>query len=122
MFISVKRSAEIEVTDIKGDKLGILAREGAVEENLDKFERGGWSSNVTREADVVAANGDAISVGIFLIRVDLADNLGAGDIFAAVGWMSSYLMTNKVLVPLTSLPYPFRLVPMPWQILQRLLE
>ena len=34
---------------------------------------------------MVATNGDAISVGIFLLRVDLADNLGAGDIFAVVG-------------------------------------
>ena len=33
----VKRSEEIEVTDIKGDKLGVLAREGAVEDNLNKF-------------------------------------------------------------------------------------
>ena len=34
---------------------------------------------------MVAANGDASSVGIFILRVDLADNLGAGDIFAEVG-------------------------------------
>ena len=71
--------------------LEFLRKEGAVEYKLDKFKRGCWSSNVTREADLVAINGYASSVRIFLIRVDLADNLGAGDLFAAVGWMSSYL-------------------------------
>ena len=35
--------------------------------------------------------------------MELADNLGLGDIFAAVGLMSSYLMTKKVLVLLTFL-------------------
>ena len=52
---------------------------------------------------MVAVNGDAISVGIFLIRVDLEDSLGAGDLFAVVGYMSSYLMTKKVLVTVTCL-------------------
>ena len=90
----------------KVTNLEFLRREGPVEDKLDKFKRGCWSSNVTREADSVAANGDASSVGIFLLRVDFADNLGVGDLFAAVGWMSSYLMTNKVLILLTCLPCP----------------
>ena len=81
-----------------------------------------WSSNLTREADVVATNGDAISVGIFLLRVDLADNFGVGDFFATVVWVSFYLMTKKVLVALTCLPFPSGLVPIPWQSLSSLLE
>ena len=62
------------------------------------------------------------SVGIFLISVDLEDNLGPGDLFAAVGWMSSYLMIKKVLVPLTCLPCLLGLVPMPWQSLPSFLD
>ena len=61
-----------------------LRREGAVEDNIDKFERGCWIYNVTGEADAVDANGDASLVGMFLLRVDLADNLGVGGLFAAV--------------------------------------
>ena len=71
---------------------------------------------------MVAANGDTVSVGIFLLRVDLAEKLGADDLFAAVGWMSSYLMTKKVLVMLTCLPFPSGLVPIPRKILPSLLE
>ena len=71
---------------------------------------------------MVAANGDEILVGIFILRVDLADNLGAGDLFAEVGWMSSYLMKKKLLVTLTCLPCTSGLVPMPWNILPILLE
>ena len=71
---------------------------------------------------MVAANGDAISVGIFLPRLDLADNFGVGNIFAAVGWISSYLMTNKLLMLLTCLPFPVGLLPMPWKILPRSLD
>ena len=71
---------------------------------------------------MVAANGDAVSVGIFLLRVDLAEKLGVDDLFAAVGWMSSYLMTKKVLVTLTCLPSTSGLVKMPWNIIPSLLE
>ena len=71
---------------------------------------------------MVAANGDAVSVGIFLLSVDLADNLGVGNLFAAVGWMSSYLMTNKLLMLLTCFPCPVGLVTMPWKILPRSLD
>ena len=59
---------------------------------------------------------------VYLIRVDLAENLGIVDIFVEVGLMSSYSMTKKVLVPLTCLPCPLGLVPMHWQSLPRSLE
>jgi hypothetical protein len=37
--------------------------------------------------NVIAANGDACTVGVVsLLWSDLADNLGVGDFFAAVGW------------------------------------
>ena len=71
---------------------------------------------------MVAANGDAILVGIFLLRVYFAEKLGAGDLFAVAGWMSLYLITKKVLMTLTCLLCTSGLVPMPWNILPSLLD
>jgi hypothetical protein len=44
------------------------ARKHAVEKQFDKFKGHGVGSQVTREADAIAANGDAGAIRIILFR------------------------------------------------------
>ena len=59
LFREVKRGLEIEVGDIKCDKLGVFLKEGAIYDKLEKIQGGSSSTNVTRVVDVIAADVDA---------------------------------------------------------------
>ena len=49
IFGSIERSTEIEVADVKNDESGALAREDAVDHELDKFKWGGFGTDIARE-------------------------------------------------------------------------
>jgi hypothetical protein len=52
-----------------------------------KFNQARGGTYISRIHDVVAANGEAHTVGIFsLLWSDLANDLGVGDFLVAVGW------------------------------------
>ena len=81
----MKRSAEIEVADVKGDEFDALSREDAFDHELDKFEWGGFGADVSQVADAVDSNGDASAVGIGFFVADFADNPSVSYFFAMVG-------------------------------------
>jgi hypothetical protein len=66
--------------------------ENTVDEKFNQFDklncaRGG--TYISRICDVVSINGDAHAVGIVSLLwfwLDLANDLGVGDFYAAVGW------------------------------------
>ena len=72
---SVEWSLEVEVLDVKGDKLFVLLGEDAVENELDEVEGCGLDANAAGLCDVLADNGDASAVEDGLLRPDVANNL-----------------------------------------------
>ena len=62
------QSIEVEVLEVDGAETCTWAREHAVEKQLDKFEGRGVGFHVTREADVIATEGDASAIRIILFR------------------------------------------------------
>ena len=64
IFRAVERGLEIEVRDIQRDKLGVFSREDAIQYNIDKIQGISFGTNVTRVADVLAADGDVGAIGV----------------------------------------------------------
>ena len=85
VFGTVERSTEIEVADVKGDEFGAPTREDAVDDELDEFNRGGFSADVAGITYAVVSNGDVSAVGIRFSRADFADDLCVSDFLVAVG-------------------------------------
>ena len=86
IFRAVERGLEIEVGDIKRDKLGVFLREGAIYDRLDKIQGSSFGTNLTKVADAIAADGDAGAIGIGFFRADETDHFGVGDLFATLLW------------------------------------
>ena len=86
IFRAVERGLEIEVGDIKRDKLGVFSREDAIYDKLDDIQGSSFGTNVIRVADVIAADGDAGAVGVGFFRADKTDHFGVGDFFASILW------------------------------------
>ena len=70
IFRAVERGLEMEVGDIKCDKLGVFLREDAIYDKLDEIQGRIFGTNVTRVADVIVANGDAGAIGVGFFRAD----------------------------------------------------
>jgi hypothetical protein len=59
---------KVEVFGVNGTEVYACAREHALKKQLDEFKGHGVGSNITRESDAIAANGDAGAIRIVLIR------------------------------------------------------
>ena len=70
IFRAVERGLEMEVGDIKCDKLGVFLREDNIYDKLDEIQGRIFGTNVTRVADVIVANGDAGAIGVGFFRAD----------------------------------------------------
>ncbi len=57
-------SIEVEILEVDGAETCAWARKNAVKKQLDKFKGCGVGSHVTREADAIAADGDAGNIRI----------------------------------------------------------
>ena len=86
IFRVVERGLEIEVGDIKREKLGVFSIEDAINDKLDDIQESSFGTNVTRVADTIAADGDAGVVGVGFFRADKIDHFGVGDFFAPILW------------------------------------
>ena len=64
IFRAVERGLEIEVGDIKRDKIGVFSRKEFICYKLDEIQGSSFGTNVTRVADMIATNGDAGDVGV----------------------------------------------------------
>jgi hypothetical protein len=85
IFWSVQGGVEVEILEIEGCKASLALGEYTVDEELDKFERACGGANVSGVRYVVAANGDASSVGgVAFLGLDFADDLGVGDFLSAL--------------------------------------
>jgi hypothetical protein len=83
----VERGVEIEVLEVHGGEPSITLGENTVDEQVDKFNQARGGTYIFGTHDVVAANGDARTVGVIsLLWLDLANDLGVGDFPVAVGW------------------------------------
>ncbi len=73
------QSIAVEVLEVDGAKACTWARKHAVEKKLDKFKVGGVGSHVAREADAIAADGDAGLIRIILFRMHFTYHHGVAD-------------------------------------------
>jgi hypothetical protein len=60
----VKRDVKIEVLEVHGGKLSVTLGENTVDEQFDKFNQATGGTYISGICDVVAANGDAHTVGV----------------------------------------------------------
>jgi hypothetical protein len=77
---------EVEVFEVNGAEACAWAREHTVEKQLDKFKGCRVGSNVTQEADAIAANGDAGAIRIIFIRLHFTYHHGVANFFLFMGW------------------------------------
>ena len=77
---------KVEIGDVEGAELGALSGEDAVEHEFDKFKGGGFGSNITWVADVVARYGDSCAIRVVLLGPDLAYYIAVADFSEPVGW------------------------------------
>jgi hypothetical protein len=83
----VKRGVEIEVLEVHGGKPSTTLGENTVDEQFNKLNQARGGTYISTIRNVVATNGDAITVGVVsLLWLDLADCLGVGDFSVVVGW------------------------------------
>ena len=71
--------------NVEDDKLGALAGQDAVDEELDELGGAGGRADVTREANAVTTDGDPGTIGVFLVRLAFTHNAGVCNFLAAVG-------------------------------------
>ena len=71
----VQRCLEVEVFNVKSDKLGALMGKDAVEQKIDEFKGSGLGSDVARISYVLACDSDASAIGIGLIGAKCTKNL-----------------------------------------------
>ena len=84
IFRAVERVLEIEVGDIKRDKLGIFSRDDAIYDKLDKIQGSTFGTYITRVTDVIAADGDAGAIGVVFFRAGETDHFGVVGFFAPI--------------------------------------
>ncbi len=72
-------SIEVEVLEVDGSETCAWAREHAVEKELDEFKGCGVGSHVPREADAIAADGDAGVIRIILFQPHFTYHHGVAD-------------------------------------------
>ncbi len=72
-------SIEVEVLEVDGAEMCTWARKHAVEKEIDKFEGRGVCSQVTREADAIAANCHAGAIRIIFFRTHSTYHHGVAD-------------------------------------------
>ena len=86
IFRAVERGLEIEVVNVKRDKLGAFSREDAIYDKLEEIQGSSFDTNVTRVADVIAVDGDTGAIGVGFFRADKTDHFGVGGSFAPILW------------------------------------
>jgi hypothetical protein len=72
-------SVEVKVLEVDGAETCTWARKHAVEKQLDKFERCGVGSHITRKADAIATNCDAGVIRIILFWPHFTYHHGMAD-------------------------------------------
>ena len=72
---SVQRCLEVEMCNVKSDKLGTFTGKDAVDQDLDEFEGSGLGSNVSRISDVLSCDSDVSAIGIRLLGAKSTNNL-----------------------------------------------
>jgi hypothetical protein len=77
---------EVEVLEVNGAEARSFAREYTIEEQLEEFKGYSVGTNVPREADAIASDGDASAIRIVFIRPNLTNDHGVADFFLFVGW------------------------------------
>ena len=65
---------EVEVFKINADKARIVTRQKTVNDEFDEVEGTGWCTYIAGVANLATRDGDACSIGIFLMRLNLAYN------------------------------------------------
>ena len=69
---------------IKTDKARITTRQNTVNDEFDKVEGTGWRIYIPGVANLATSDNDKYSIGIFLMRLNLADNHGVTNFFSIV--------------------------------------
>ena len=59
-------------------------RHNTVNDEFDEVEGTGWHTYISRVTNLATSDGDACSIGILLMRFDLADNHGVANFFSSV--------------------------------------
>ncbi len=72
-------SVEVEILEVNGAEMCTWAKKNAVEKKLDKFKGRGVGSHITREADVIAADGDAGAIRIILFQTHFTYHHGVAN-------------------------------------------
>jgi len=85
IFVAVEGTIKIQVFNVKDCKFCSAAQQDAIKEELDELKGPYGCADITREANVVATNGDAGLVGVVCAGLDFACHAGVIDFLAAVG-------------------------------------
>ena len=78
---SIQRGLEVEVFDVKGDKLGAFAGKDAVEEDLDEVNGSCFGADVYGVGDDLPCYVDVSAVMVRFFGEKIANNLGESDAF-----------------------------------------
>ena len=77
---------EIEVFQIKRNKVRIATRQNAFNDNFDKVELSGWCTYIPRVANLTTCDGDARAIRVFLVGFDLEYYHGMANFMMSVLW------------------------------------
>ena len=75
---------EDKVFCVKTDKARIETRQETVNHELDQIKRTCGRSYISKITDAAARNGDACTIGIFLLRSDFTNNHGVENFLSSV--------------------------------------
>ena len=75
---------EIKVSCIKADKARITTRQDTINHELDKVEGTCGRAYIAWITDVATSDGDAYTIGILFLRLDLTHNHGVKFFFSSV--------------------------------------
>jgi hypothetical protein len=73
----------------------VSVRDGAVDVDLGVKHRDGWGTSITRVIKLVATGGHAYTMGLCLLRADVADKISVGDFLRS--WGTSDLLIRKIV-------------------------
>jgi hypothetical protein len=108
------QSIEVEILKVNGAEMCTWAREHAVEKELDKFEGCSVGSHIIREADAIAANGDAGAIRIILFQLPFIYHHGVADFLLFMDQDVMIIYKEKGYVTATHFALGEEPEPMPW--------
>jgi len=76
---------KVEVLEVDGAEAHAFVREHTVEEQLEEFEGGRVSADISRVTNTTAPDGDAGTIGIVFFRTNFTNYHGVADFLLFVG-------------------------------------